>query len=64
MYIVCVTETLQYHVLFYNWLYSFALSCFPSGDYDALNVTMLLPRLVFKADLIIDQLKQQVIRVH
>ena len=30
------------------------------GDYDALSVIMLLPRLVFKADLIVDQLKQQV----
>ena len=32
----------------------------PTGDYDALSVMMLLPRLVFKAELIIDQLKQQV----
>ena len=36
-------------------------SCdYVSGDYDAINVVMLLPRLVFKAELIIDQLKQQV----
>ena len=32
----------------------------PLGDYDAVNVIMLLPRIVFKAQLIIDQLKQQV----
>ena len=32
----------------------------PLGDYDALLVLMLLPRLIFKADLVIDQLKQQV----
>lgn len=30
-----------------------------SGDYDALLVLMLLPRLLFKAELIVDQLKQQ-----
>ena len=30
-----------------------------SGDYDALQVLMLLPRLLFKAELIVDQLKQQ-----
>ena len=30
------------------------------GDYDALLVLMLLPRLIFKAELVIDQLKQQV----
>ena len=32
----------------------------PLGDYDALLVLMLLPRLIFKAELVIDQLKQQV----
>ena len=32
----------------------------PPGDYDALLVLMLLPRLVFKAELIMDQLRQQV----
>ena len=37
-----------------------ALLSSPSGDYDAVNVIMLLPRIVFKAELIIDQLKQQV----
>ena len=36
----------------------------PLGDYDALLVLMLLPRLIFKADLVIDQLKQQVINLH
>ena len=30
-----------------------------TGDYDALLVLMLLPRLAFKAELVIDQLKQQ-----
>jgi dynactin 1 len=35
---------------------SFVIS---GGDYDALNVTMLLPRLSLKAELIMDQLKQQ-----
>lgn len=30
-----------------------------AGDYDALLVLMLLPRLVFKAELLTDQLKQQ-----
>ena len=30
-----------------------------SGDYDALLVLMLLPRLLFKTELLIDQLKQQ-----
>lgn len=30
-----------------------------SGDYDALLVLMLLPRMAFKADLVINQLKQQ-----
>ena len=29
------------------------------GDYDALLVLMMLPRMVFKAELVIDQLKQQ-----
>ena len=36
----------------------------PPGDYDALLVLMLLPRLTFKADLVIDQLKQQVRNLH
>ena len=36
----------------------------PLGDYDALLVLMLLPRLIFKADLVIDQLKQQVRNLH
>ena len=36
----------------------------PIGDYDALLVLMLLPRLIFKADLVIDQLKQQVRNLH
>ena len=31
-----------------------------TGDYDAIQVLMLLPRIVFKADLVTDQLKQQV----
>ena len=31
----------------------------PSGDYDALLVLMLLPRLSFKTDLLKDQLRQQ-----
>ncbi len=31
----------------------------PSGDYDALLVLMLLPRLTFKADMLKDQLRQQ-----
>ena len=35
------------------------LSCDLSGDYDALLVLMLLPRLLFKTELLIDQLKQQ-----
>ena len=35
------------------------MSCYLSGDYDALLVLMLLPRLLFKAELIVDQLKQQ-----
>ena len=35
------------------------MSCDLSGDYDALLVLMLLPRLLFKAELIVDQLKQQ-----
>ncbi len=29
------------------------------GDYDALLVLMMLPRMTFKAELVIDQLKQQ-----
>jgi dynactin 1 len=29
------------------------------GDYDAIQVLMLLPRIIFKADLVTDQLKQQ-----
>lgn len=29
------------------------------GDYDALLVLMLLPRMTFKAELVINQLKQQ-----
>lgn len=33
--------------------------CACAGDYDALLVLMLLPRMSFKAELIIDQLKQQ-----
>ena len=36
----------------------------PLGDYDALLVLMLLPRLIFKAELVIDQLKQQVRNLH
>ena len=35
------------------------MSCDLSGDYDALLVLMLLPRLLFKTELIVDQLKQQ-----
>lgn len=35
----------------------------PAGDYDAILVLMLLPRIVFKAELVIDQLKQQVQRM-
>ena len=35
------------------------MSCDLSGDYDALLVLMLLPRLLFKAELIVDQLRQQ-----
>ncbi len=31
----------------------------PLGDYDALLVLMLLPRLTFKADMLKDQLRQQ-----
>ena len=31
-----------------------------AGDYDAIQVLMLLPRIVFKAELVIEQLKQQV----
>lgn len=31
-----------------------------AGDYDAIQVLMLLPRIVFKADLVTDQLRQQV----
>ena len=31
-----------------------------TGDYDAIQVLMLLPRIIFKADLVTDQLKQQV----
>lgn len=34
-------------------------SCDLSGDYDALLVLMLLPRLLFKAELIVEQLRQQ-----
>ena len=30
-----------------------------TGDYDAIQVLMLLPRIIFKADLVTDQLKQQ-----
>ncbi len=43
------------HVLMHVSLYWLA-----AGDYDALLVLMLLPRLVFKAELVVDQLKQQV----
>ena len=35
-----------------------------AGDYDAIQVLMLLPRMVFKADLVIDQLRQQVQHIH
>lgn len=31
----------------------------PPGDYDALLVLMMLPRMSFKAELVIDQIKQQ-----
>ncbi|XP_003384705.1 PREDICTED: dynactin subunit 1-like [Amphimedon queenslandica] len=44
-----------------NYFKSFLPNSFlvSGGDYDAVNVIMLLPRIVFKAELIIDQLKQQ-----
>ena len=37
---------------------SFCLGC--AGDYDAILVLMLLPRIIFKAEIVIDHLKQQV----
>ena len=38
---------------------SFSLTSSNTGDYDAIQVLMLLPRIIFKADLVTDQLKQQ-----
>ena len=31
-----------------------------AGDYDALHVVMLLPRILFKSELVVSQLRQQV----
>lgn len=35
------------------------VTCLLLGDYDALLVLMLLPRMCFKSELVMDQLKQQ-----